>query len=518
MSIFEITKTMYINILQITNLILKKETSVEWNNDLSNINMSLYPTFSTLEKRLEILKSVSLSVKDLTFDSHLSSNDGGSFRYINPIIDLFINDTVFNNSRVNGGSGGAMYLYSPSKIGIFNNSFYNNSASGFGGTIYSESKEINIKDSKFYKSRSNSSGGTGLFNVIISNITSNWFEDSEATSSGGVMFLSTNSVSYYNIKDCFFGFCKASNGGALYLNPSALSYSNILESTFYYCISTSHGGAIYININLLTLNINKVCMSFCYINTTSSNGFQGTAIWISTSTSDYTIQLNYVSSYFCGKSGTSLGAIYIYNGQHFINGINLSHNIGFQSGCFYRPLYSSTYQYNTYYNCTSSNSNLIHYQCPSSFFQNILYNNIIENQAFANILHVELSSSNKFIIMYSVFLNNSIVGGVHFMLSANSIQSIKNCYIVHSGNIWINFSPESCITTSVLTSTLILTHYSTFLCRTPNELGQLENINCQTQPPNPTSCNFETVQQLSINSITNIFNLFLISLLNLIIF
>ena len=197
---------MNIKILQITKLILKKETSVEWKDDLSNINMSLYPPFSTLEKRLEIFKSVSLSVKDLTFDSHLGSNDGGSFRYINPIVDLFINDTIFNNSRVDGGSGGAMYLYSPSKICIFNNFFYNNSASGFGGSIYSQSNEINIKDSKFYKSRSISSGGTAFFYAFISNITSNWFEDSETKESGGAIFLSTNLLSYYNIKDCFFWF------------------------------------------------------------------------------------------------------------------------------------------------------------------------------------------------------------------------------------------------------------------------------------------------------------------------
>ena len=422
-------------------LFIRSQTDVTWTDDLSVVNLSLFKPNEIINKRLQIAQKVRYTVDELNLNGISSTSSGGSFRIINPSLEYFVKNNFFHdNSSPNGGA-------------FFFNSF---------------------------------------FPLFLSNCS---FKNNNSTNQGGSIYLTNTLSNTYTISNCIFEDTNANTfGGAIFLSSSFQVFFNFWECTLYKCKSNNHGGGFYLYSIDLRTNISKICISFCFFQTVNS-GFFGTSCYIQSGSTGL-IRIEFLSCYSCGVLGSSTGTIYINNAEHSIHGLNYSLNRAHTSciGYFYSTI-SSIYQYNNFINCSSSANYGIHFSY-GGFQIDFDYSNIIRNDCKQyGIFYSSGSVIFKFFVKYCIFLNN-IVSSHLFFFSPVARQTIRSCYIVLSGSGTLQNTQtnENCIITSVLTQTYLLTHYSTYLCQTPYELGILDinSGSCQTQPPIPTSCFIES--------------------------
>jgi len=497
-------------------------------NDVSSVNLSLYQPLLTGEKGIEVLKDIEVYIDDMKLESKVGSG-GGSLRYVNPQVVLKVNNLSIENS-LSTGNGGSFFMQSPFTLKVSNCSFLNSSAASHGGSVYAQTtNSVIITQSLCNKTRGQHGGSAYIYSGKC-NITKSWFTNSEATQSGGSLFIcGTSSNLFYQINDCFFGECKcADSGGAIYVSSPTNSLTEIIDCTFYSCYSSGgNGGAIYISTQggSIYCNIKRICFSMCLIENTSPS-LSGTSLYIISSSQDLLLSMEMITCSKSGKSGRSVGSISLYYGQQSAIGINLSFCLSKESSGFeFYPSTTASYQFLNVIQC-SSNSNRICYLYPQSTGSVDLSNsNVLNNTGSSSVIRV-YGYLNKFIIKNSVFYGNS---GILFIIEYQT-QIVRNSYIVHSGTLHSGFVFESCITTSstsFLTQTHILTHYSTYLCPTPQELGILEipcqtipegiyPVDCPTNPPAPTTCVIHTADAVyNIISMSSMFQLIISSLLNI---
>ena len=532
----------------------KADTEASWESDVSAINLSLFHPFSTEEKRLEVLKKINLTISDLEFESK-SGPIGGSLRYTSPQVFLNINSLSFKNSRSqsSGGSvnldtsydiilnncsynnssavstGGSVHASSTNSIIIQYSRFFNSSAGNNGGSIYSMSNNAVILTDSIFNTTKGQNGGSAYVNTAKCNISKTWFENSEATNGGGSLFIQgLSSNQFYEVLDCFFGECKSSqNGGAVHIYSSSYSITKIYDCTFYSCSTNGgHGGALYIatQSNSIGCDLQKICFSQCMINSTSS-AYYGTALYVSSSTQDYLLSFDQLTFSNCGVLSVSQRTVFLYNGQQLAQCLNFSKcDSQEMSGFYLYPYFSSTYMFFNIVNCSSTTSCVVYIYYQSGQID-VSKMNTIYNSCNSAVIR-ERGSTNMIIIKFSVFYGNI---GTLFIIDSQ-YQMLRNCYIVHSGTLHSGFNFDLCVTTlstSVLTPTHIITHYSTYMCQTPYELGVLEvpcqtmpegiySVECPTNPPIPTTCDIHTADAaFNIVSISSIIRLMISSLINI---
>ena len=444
----------------LNKLFLISQTNVQWNDDLSDINLSLNNPFENNGKKIYFGKNMDFKLDNLQLNYITSSENGGPLVFNDPNVEYFIQNTkIDHNSGLNGGG-----LYITTKYPLFlkNVSFKNNTATNYGGTVCS------------------------IATISSFHIFDTYFENSF-------------SISY---------------GGAIYISSSTANIS-IIESTFFNCSSNYMGGSIHISSSSLTVDITKVCFSYNYIST-SGNSLYGTSFYIYSSNT-FLLKFNLVSIGFGGKTGWSTGTMRISGGEQRLKSINATENKAYDCSFGYiNPSFSSSFQYMNYFNCSQPGTSYSYYFIYSSYQYDMDNCNFISNKLGSYGIYYSASQNYRFIINYCIFINNT---GGSYLLYSNSQQTIRSSFIIHSGSIFYSFSSEYCVTNpGYYTQTHLLTHYSTYLCLTPNELGglEIENQNCQTQPPIPTTCNFETNQeQISIMKISKVLEIMLLPLINL---
>ena len=229
---------------------------------------------------------------------------------------------------------------------------------------------------------------------------------------------------------------------------------------------------MYIYVSNLKSDISKVCYTNCYINSSSTTLYR-TCFYIELSSINL-LKLNFISCFNYGETIYSSGTCYLYPGEHYCNGLNLSknytHSISISN--FY-PTFSSIYQYNNFLNCSSSSNHDLYFNY-GGYQIDLDYSNFIGNNGKSYIVYYLSGLEYKLFIKYSIFISNLAI--TYLMFSSSHIQTARLCYIIHFGNWCSNFNNENCLIVSSYTKTFLLTHYSTYLYNTPNELGDL-NVN-----------------------------------------
>jgi len=501
--------------------LIKAETDVSWANDLSTVNLSLFEPLSLGSDRLETLRNLSLNVSNLELESKVSA-EGGAFRYISPQIVMSIRNMSAKSCK-STSSGGSFYIESTNILHFDNCSFWNSSSISSGGSIYVTTTNLVLLNGSIFNMTQGQYGGSLYIKGRI-NVTNSWFEKSEASVSGGSIFINglVNDKAY-PINNCFFGECKcAQGGGAIFISSSENIKTEIMDCTFYLCSSSNgNGGAVYIASQgqSIRCELKRICFSRCFINSTS---YLGTSVYILSSSNDLLLSFDMVSCSCCGIIGYSQGTLSLYYGQQSINALNISKCISAQSSgfCFY-PYISSTYLYINLLNCSSSANDVI-YSSSTSQTIDMVYINVLSNSA-TNIISF-YSNLYKYTFKFSVLIGNT--GRLFYGVWYNQI--VRNCFIVHNGQISSGFVIESCITTSStseLTPTYVITHYSTYLCQTPHDLGSLD-APCQTFPeeykecptyfPEPTACDVITANaEHSFIILSSLIRIMMVSLINI---
>ena len=416
------------------------------------------------------------------------------------------------NDSYSNGNGGSFFSNSTKNTILSNLILTNSHCNQSGGVIYTINKEnITISQNVFINSSSKLIGGTAHITTGSSNIFENWIETSNSFDLGGSFYIYCSTTNTNDIFNCYFGFCSSiKSGGALYIIAFNI---NIKECTFFYCSSKENGGAIFVSKSILKILISKICCNYCSIN--ESSNFHGTAIFLNGG-GNYLQKVEYVSFSKCNAK-LSYSPIYMNSGEQFFHSNNFSQNsLMYYCGGRFQPYYTSIYQYINFKNSTSTTGTLSYFYRYSSSMD-LEFCNIIENDCKNYGIYFEArSGANCLIIKYCIFINNILSN--YLLYSTNANQIYRSCYIVHSGNINYYFVNDNSITSTSLTKTFIITHYSTFLCQTPLELGGLEIIisqNCNILPT-PTECIFFTNEgSLSGSLINSIIHLLFISLINI---
>ena len=455
-----------------------------------------------------------INISNITLKNSKSSSYGGNL-YLSSSQNISIEN--FDSFNSTGSYGGNSFITSVKHL-ILNNITTFNTTGSLGGNYYITAAN-NVTIEKLYSlgSKGNGNGGNLWINSPNCSISNSWFETSVSSSYGGTIYATSTNLMICN---CFFGNSQSSHyGGALYISSSATLCSFILnECTFYEVQGQYAGGAIYLSAsNQLFTDFSKICFFKCRI-LSSSSSYQGTSIYISCAINEKLQKLYLITSVKGGITAYCDGNFYLLNGQHYIHACNFSENKANKDCIGYlNPSSPSIYQYLNCFSCTSSDNYAI-------FFKHITnqidfdYSNIINNSIGSICIYVTASASTKFFIKFCILMDN--IASTSLLTSVTYTQTFRNCFINHNGPVNTLFSNElSVITTSLITSTYLLTHYSTFICPTPIELGHLEidqTINCQTLPPIPTSCSLITENEVQpLNSLSTIFNMLIISLFNL---
>ena len=552
-------------------LFLIKNTHLDCSFNSLDSNESLIIPFIEVEKTIELPKKVEFSINQLNLISLKNNLQGGAINFFQPVLEFNINNTHFKNNFASL-SGGAIHYEALYSFNIDNCTFENHSSGTIGGSVFAISQEgdITIQNSDFKDSTSILDGGVGYFysknitlrnlstyntsgvnggnfyisspnNILIENfngklskasenggnifinttnfsISSSWFENSTSLISGGALYLNCLNDSIYDIQNCYFGFTQSSSsGGALYLKfLFSLSTLLIKDCTFFKSSSSYDAGAIFISSTNLNLDISKCCFSDCFIN----NNNWGTTICIISNNNIHVLKINLITVSSCGLVGRGFATISIEGSKQSLNGLNFTNNkVNQSSAGQFTPYQTSIYQYINILNCSSTNEYIISFFSPvSPPYIDFDYSNIIRNNAKNAGIFYKSMSTQRLIMRFCILMENS---GMLYLLQSHFNtywQTYRSCFINHNGTVHNGFANDnSNVTTLSYTQTHLLSHYSTFLCLTPNELGQADcNLpkDCQTLPPNPTLCNFETNNELqTLSTFSTIFKIFIFTLI-----
>ena len=223
--------------------------------------------------------SVVLSISNSSFNSNRARDHGGAV-YYDGDEELNITQSMFTNSIIDYGNGGA--IYSRSSVTVTSCNISGNTANQTGGGIYSSSSVIAEKSDFF-----NNIGGViySLSEVVICNCTISG--NTGGTHGGAVSSSSSVTATNCNIT----GNTANSFGGAIFSSSSVTVNCNISGNIVNQC-----GGAIYSSFSVTTTN--------CSISENSANQHGGA---IYSQFSSVTIAYTNLSD---NRAGTQGGAIY----------------------------------------------------------------------------------------------------------------------------------------------------------------------------------------------------------------
>ena len=508
--------------LYFTNLTLKDNTALLAGGSIFSSNTGLLSIQNSSVQNNRAVGtggSFSITGKDINIENFESknctaSNSGGVLYSI--LTGSFTANNIKINKSFSNGHGGTFYVQSTGDFKLNNTLIKDSYSGGYGGTIYSSSSNnVSISNLNVSNSTSTSHGGFAYITSPKSFITTSIFDNNKASSYGGSIHITTSSTNTHEIYDTYFGYCSSlSYGGAIYIGVSSLSTIKIIDCIFYYCNSKHHGGSAYVSSNHLILDIIRVCCSNSFINDASTS-YMGAGFFLDGNSNQYLLKLYQLSLHSSGQTGWSYSSLYIEYGEQNINSINFSYNKAHRSsaGYFY-PYFSTTIKYCNFVGCLSSSNDALQLRTAGNLFD-FEYCNLIANHGNLYCIYYEGPNSKYLYIRYCIFINNAVTSYLLYSYG-NYIQHARGCYIVHTGSWNYGFTNDSCNVTSISTSTYIITHHSTYLCYTPNELGGLDisATNCQTIPPIPSTCFFESNNlQISFNLINSLMTFFFLFIL-----
>jgi len=516
-----LTRMMMITLNSKNILLTRQAVSFNSSDDLSNVNISLSSPFSSNGSPIEFYKNVTIGLSDIEFNNVFNNKSGGSYRYVDPLQTIYTNNTLFNNSH-SRSEGGSMYFDTYALVFITNCSYANSSSVSKGGSLSVKTlSNFSLTDSNFGRSISGDIGGSVFIDSPYAYITKNWFEMTNSSNNGGCISVLASLNQKYYINDCYFGFCISINGygGAIFVQTTVASYVSVIGSTFFSCKSATGGGAIYLTTTgtALSIELLKLCISQCHL-LLSSSSYLGSAIYFSAGTMDCLSTFQHLSLFNNGLISYSTGMIYAFKNQHNFLAINSTKCIGLSYGfAYFRNLYYGLYRY---FNIISTVSQeCVYFSSETSDFSiDFEHSNIINNTCSSINIRAHHPSS-KFTIKNCILINNSN----YLLYGSGGTQMAKNCYIIHTGSFFRSFTTEAIINTTINTETILITHYSTYLCITPLELGVLEipcqtipDVDpCQTLPVPQTTCLLVTHEGgFSLNSLSTVLHLALSSLIN----
>jgi len=466
----------------------------------------------------------SASVRDINFDI-INPND----ERIDPVVprmDLNFNNYELKNMN-NTSNGGGITLTSANWVIPylnFDNYSFKNMLGSYGGGAYIQgARGMFINNSRFNNCTATNHGGSLFISSINENLflTNTSFINGKAGGIGGSFYLSNIYGELFIINCQFMNMISINGGGSIYLDSGAISKNMFQEIICINCSSSSNGGFAYMGLSHVYSNISilKVCMMECF---TSSNGKGFFCSLPTNSVSNSSIIISYLSCIKSSPTKAGIGVIYSNNGNQLYENNNFTNNMGYYNNIYrLSPKNGLVITYNNFFNNTVSaytavyvdTINVATYLKYSIFSRN-------DSPSSYGVVHVVASSgSNILNIQYSIFFSN-----LNYLFSASSYGKlyVLSSHIIHNTHLYsLQFTEGaqcSIQTNDVIvavepTSTYQLSHFSTYLCQTLENILGLEITPCQTQPVPPTDCIFETNSGSSGSiSLTQLFHIIYVTL------
>jgi len=444
-------------------------------------------SFSSNSGGVASLSGTNFSVKRTSIKNSKGA-DGGSF-YFSSLNAFEADDLDVQNSSSSSGYGGSLFL--AANIVMINNSdFFNCSSTNSGGVLFSQnSKIIQIYNTRISNSTSNSQGGSLYVTVpnngIIEMVGSS-FMNSKATSQGGSIYFSIHYNTY--ISDCLFYNCVSSSfGGAIFINsfPSSRPPMRICDTQFVLCGANNDGGAIHLSSGqYFRINMTRVCAQKNYI-ISSGNGVFMILTGYQSSDS-YITEIGYLScSNHEGVNGNS--NLYLSKNYHNLYNNNFSHNcLPSYSAFNLVDSYKSLIQFSQISN--NSSPTYITYIQASTHIHKFDYNNFIRNSSPSSTISGNQMSGHYYLTYsFCIFQFNT---GISVKENNGYYFSLNSCYFYNpSGTNYAGQAQTVAITIgSTETYAYTFNLLNTYYCEAQEGYNQLD-LPCQTIPPIPTTFN-----------------------------
>ena len=244
----------------------------------------------------------------------------------------------------------------------------------------------------------------------------------------------------------------------------------------------------------------------------------------SSSTSNTTIYLDYLSVCYSSFQKNTAYGISLYYGGHIINNGNFSKNFAASISVLFDYHRNGLQMiHNTFIKNEVSSNTMAYFNTQVALINgDISYCHIIENDSPGStqgVIHmVGVSGSTIGIsFRFCIFFNNS-----NILLTSHSGGkfNILTCYIIHNLYDYTYLTTSSAtLSTSgntiavITTNTYVLSHLSTYLCETLQEITPLEVSPCQTIPIPPTNCIWESkMENAQSLGLTTLFHLLVLSI------
>jgi len=186
-----------------------------------------------------------LNLGELTLDSSTvisnSAEDYGGAIYSDKLLRITNSSIISNTAFDPLASGGGIYYFG--EVTISDSYFIGNSASNYGGGLYTNSgSNLKVANSSFERNDAGNGGGISLnggFNDPTAEVNNSHFKDNQSGTGGAIRSDEAN----ITITNSIFEGNSAVNGGAVF--NSTTTKMSIWDSQFYRNKTTTNGGAIY---------------------------------------------------------------------------------------------------------------------------------------------------------------------------------------------------------------------------------------------------------------------------------
>ena len=258
--------------------------------------------------------TISLSLFDNNKANYTNSYGyGGALMIGNGILNVSRSTFKYNSAI----KGGAISINSGTKAFIYNSVFTKNTATIYGGAVYSFA-DLNISKSKFTSNTAGERGGAfygigqgDVISISNSNFLSNYAKNSKNTGFGGAI-AGYGRMSTYYITNSYFQNNQANKGGAIASGSSYVNW-NLVGLNLNYNIAKSstisEGGAFYSSSKRSKLSI--ISSSFKYNKAKGSIRYGG-AISIQGSTNIVSLKSNTFTGNYAQYGGAIYNALYNY--------------------------------------------------------------------------------------------------------------------------------------------------------------------------------------------------------------
>jgi len=279
------------------------------------------------------------------------------------------------------------------------------------------------------------------------------------------------------------------------------AYAFIEECSFYNCYNANGAGCISFVTVSGQLNISKVCANRCCVGT-------GYGQFLYCYIQDHMmafINISIILNCAPPNTGSSekFAALCVKEGTGHFSNINVSEcNSQSETIAYFYSNPNVVFNFAHFIRNMPVSSNAFRFYSTKLI---VTYSNIIANSAPNGCIFY--GNSQEGVFSNCVFYNN-----YNALFHYWSKITIDNCYMFHSGTTTSNVGTILYINASTsfaVTNTIELQRYSTHRCYdqqySVNELGEP----CQTIPPNPSTCNTLSIQDLKVfDIVSNIFALF----------